>query len=1107
MDAEKENIPNFQHTPNSNGSGYSFMKPKIQGPSIQDFDIIKPISRGAFGKVFLGRHKVKNKLYAIKAMKKADMVNKNMVQQVIAERDALALSKSPFIVHLYYSIQTAQNIYLVMEYLIGGDIKSLLHIFGYFDEDMAVMYIAEVILALEYLHSHGIIHRDLKPDNMLIADNGHIKLTDFGLSKISLNRRIGITDVLNTPSVCKFSNARDYYRTPGQILSLTSTFAFNVPSANEKTPYSTMETPHHGSSFKKVTPHPLAMRQSNIELYSSPELSSQPYSSEKSCFTDGTCHEVPSSLGSLKRPPSGLVSAGCSHDNKNSDNSTNTEPSFTDDENLKATPSEAECSSEVNDKDEGYNVHGFNDDVDDNIDGDDSDIGNPATPRSRLCSLRMAPPVLSLTPKYHETPSSSDLSSIPSQSSGSCLSASQALFKRKSQDLHRDLFSASRVKFESLDYDTSSDILSGEESLDVMSKHTHDTDQDGQGNDCLSQESDFQNQRKDSNTKEGCRPVRFHLADNSDSESDLDDVWKEAVGFGGRKRSFDSVDKSPFHPSKHCAQPQQRRSISEQGSTGLTLEIFSMNITRSASGPAVVNTTSSDTTPQIPSQGHPKTRRGCPLQRKNSRQNLFATDEQNKTKHRSENSKENDLNADAVFKKPVFRCQSSPLKISENKNCCGSTSQISKLCDPIDTSMFDFSFEEKDSIDLLELSNDHSDTSTSEQQECLKKSDSCSEVQANKMINKSVHDKSVDSIEFCNESIEEKSPKIETLRDADPSDLSSDYRSLNVSMKELSFEDQKPDSIDKSSPGMSGLDDNKLPRQEESREASKMKRYSTLLKDSHFDRSLMSIPESPIVSKSQTTRSSDKDEKLTRVASSTLLTSRFSGIEKSGYIGNSVDHSRISSSLCSFQSVATPAASTGGKKYSLPTKFFTPGNTSQRQQTNYRPFCTPGHNPQPLRTPKTCRRGPDVEKADRILGTPDYLAPELLLQKQHGKEVDWWALGVCLFEFLTGVPPFNDQTPDLVFTNILNRDIPWPEEEESLSSDAQDAIDILLNLDPSQRVGSVELKEHSLFDGIDWTTIHEKPAPFVPNPDDATDTSYFEARNNMQNLQVSAIDL
>lgn len=154
-----------------------------------------------------------------------------MTHQVQAERDALALSKSPFIVHLYYSLQSANNVYLVMEYLIGGDVKSLLHIYGYFDEEMAVKYISEVALALDYLHRHGIIHRDLKPDNMLISNEGHIKLTDFGLSKVTLNRDINMMDILTTPSMAK--PRQDYSRTPGQVLSLISSLGFNTPIAEK----------------------------------------------------------------------------------------------------------------------------------------------------------------------------------------------------------------------------------------------------------------------------------------------------------------------------------------------------------------------------------------------------------------------------------------------------------------------------------------------------------------------------------------------------------------------------------------------------------------------------------------------------------------------------------------------------------------------------------------------------------------------------------------------------------------------------------------------------------------------------------------------------------
>ncbi|KAF5480281.1 hypothetical protein F2P56_001043 [Juglans regia] len=167
--------------------------------SIEDFEIIKPISRGAFGRVFLARKRATGDLFAIKVLKKADMIRKNAVESILAERNILISLRNPFVVRFFYSFTCRENLYLVMEYLNGGDLYSLLRNLGCLDEDMARVYIAEVILALEYLHSLNVIHRDLKPDNLLIGQDGHIKLTDFGLSKVGL---INSTDDLR-PSVSR----------------------------------------------------------------------------------------------------------------------------------------------------------------------------------------------------------------------------------------------------------------------------------------------------------------------------------------------------------------------------------------------------------------------------------------------------------------------------------------------------------------------------------------------------------------------------------------------------------------------------------------------------------------------------------------------------------------------------------------------------------------------------------------------------------------------------------------------------------------------------------------------------------------------------------------
>lgn len=163
---------------------------------------------------------------------------------------------------------------------------------------------------------------------------------------------------------------------------------------------------------------------------------------------------------------------------------------------------------------------------------------------------------------------------------------------------------------------------------------------------------------------------------------------------------------------------------------------------------------------------------------------------------------------------------------------------------------------------------------------------------------------------------------------------------------------------------------------------------------------------------------------------------------------------------------------------------------------------TPKQINTPFRTPKSVRRG-EHHSDERILGTPDYLAPELLLMQGHGPAVDWWALGVCLYEFMTGIPPFNDETPSKVFDNILNRNIEWPQDEEALSNEAVEAVENLLTMNPKQRPAAHEVQGMKFFKQIDWETLVNSSPPFIPEPDNPTDTGYFDARNEIQHLKLS----
>lgn len=155
-------------------------------PSIDDFDIVKPISKGAYGRVFLVRKRTTGDLYAMKVIRKADTAHKSQQKNIIMERDILHNVQNPFVVRLFYTFQNKDYLFWVMEYIQGGDVYSLLRSLHSLDEEMARIYAAEVVLALEYCHSKGIVHRDLKPDNLLINIDGHLKLTDFGLSRYGL---------------------------------------------------------------------------------------------------------------------------------------------------------------------------------------------------------------------------------------------------------------------------------------------------------------------------------------------------------------------------------------------------------------------------------------------------------------------------------------------------------------------------------------------------------------------------------------------------------------------------------------------------------------------------------------------------------------------------------------------------------------------------------------------------------------------------------------------------------------------------------------------------------------------------------------------------------
>ena len=159
------------------------LRKKRKKISIFDFEPLKIIGKGAFGEVRVCKYLPNGSIVAIKKMKKEEMHKKNQVLHVRAERDVLSEAKNEWIVDLKFSFQDQNYLYLGMEFLPGGDLMSLLMARDILPEKDAKFYAAEIVLAIESVHKLDCIHRDLKPDNVLIDADGHIKLSDFGLSK------------------------------------------------------------------------------------------------------------------------------------------------------------------------------------------------------------------------------------------------------------------------------------------------------------------------------------------------------------------------------------------------------------------------------------------------------------------------------------------------------------------------------------------------------------------------------------------------------------------------------------------------------------------------------------------------------------------------------------------------------------------------------------------------------------------------------------------------------------------------------------------------------------------------------------------------------------
>ena len=859
-------------------------------PTIHDFDIMKPISRGAFGKVFLCHRKdAPEKTLAVKVMKKSELVQKNMVDQVRvdyreretswskflissvqvrAERNALAITKSPFVVGLLYCLQTVNNVFLVMEYMIGGDLKSLLSMYGYLEEDHAVFYFAECVLALKYLHKRGIIHRDIKPDNMLLSQTGHLKLTDFGLSSTGMkDKELQVADfVTKTPfPVGSKAHRERLIRTPGQILSLTSHLSFSNVTGDSSAPGETMGGSYVGSYGGS-------------------------YGGSYTCDVSDYGRHSRTSQGSDP-------GTGTSHLADSPDIRVASSLSFSTHINSLTTPTSTDKMSFAGEKVTPLQTSKVR------LVRKNSFSEAMAKHAAREKELGLSRAVLDRKPQVEKSPPSPELMN------------SSALQPLPS---------------------TSFDLGHPDKTMEFAVNLSNDN---------LKYEEVFEEDKENV-----CVP-----------SSPLN--YLPSSPFTARKMGLDCQAASPpYRPS-----PPQSELFNEESRGSLS------SSPKNLSHQPALQSLNINISP-LRTAGEAE--RGEEMAEDEDTPNITPTSRSyNMTAQenmRALRDLETTLSPETLRGEKSMTMWDSDIILDPEPESVASRVEASTSSGQPVAGEEDLSKSSEEDL----LSPPESPTTSSPVQERP-------EVRAPTVPR---------SGQFTFPDVGAVgSLKRKCSASPGRTNLTSDLTALVVSKKARLEENLSVSSSSSEEEARGGYG------------------FST-----------------PV-------------QKCSPLSAVPHHMKQWKGLKAVTFV-----------SPAGLTPVQAPPDSLPQSQLTLPFSL-AELDISHPHQPSSTPVALTPVRPTPLRTPKSVSRPKKEREQSRILGTPDYLAPEILLGQGHGAAVDWWSLGVCLYEFMTGIPPFNDDSPSLVFDNILSLNIEWPDGEEALSRDAVDCIMALLCLDPSKR--------------------------------------------------------